>query len=160
MNEHSMAREYAHVVCTQGTVAGEPRIAGHRIRVRDVVAARDLGGFTPEEIAATVYPDLTLGEVYAALAYYEDHREEIDQAGCDEDRTIEEFRRRHPQLVQPAAVRGRPVLKAYADEHVAFPIVQALRQRGMDVVTVQQRGREGPRTPNSSTRLSKTGASC
>jgi len=43
--------------------------------------------------------NLTLGEVYAALAYYEDHREEIDQAGCDEDRTIEEFRRRHPQLV-------------------------------------------------------------
>lgn len=35
------------------------------------------------------------------------------------------------------------MLNAYADEHVAFPGVQALRQRGMDVVTVQQRGREG-----------------
>lgn len=99
MNQQSTSTEYAHVVCTPGVVAGEPRIAGHRIRVRDIVAARDLGGFTPEEIAATVYPDLKLGEVYAALAYYEDHREEIDQASRDETRTIEEFRRRHPQLV-------------------------------------------------------------
>lgn len=99
MSQQSMATEYGHIVCTPGVLAGEPRIAGHRIRVRDIVAARDLGGFTPEEIAATVYPDLTLGEVYAALAYYEDHREEIDQASRNETRTIEEFRRQHPQLV-------------------------------------------------------------
>jgi predicted nuclease of predicted toxin-antitoxin system len=31
------------------------------------------------------------------------------------------------------------VLKAYADEHVLSAIVHALRQRGMDVVTVQDR---------------------
>jgi len=35
------------------------------------------------------------------------------------------------------------VLNAYADEHVVFAIVQALRARGMDVATVQDRGREG-----------------
>jgi hypothetical protein len=35
------------------------------------------------------------------------------------------------------------VLAAYADEHVRSAIVQALRQRGMDVVTVQQRQGEG-----------------
>ncbi len=35
------------------------------------------------------------------------------------------------------------MLKAYADEHIVFAIVQALRMRGMDVVTVQDRGREG-----------------
>jgi hypothetical protein len=34
------------------------------------------------------------------------------------------------------------VLQAYADEHVVHAIVQALRQRGMDVVTVQDRARE------------------
>jgi uncharacterized protein (DUF433 family) len=48
--------------------------------VRDIVAARDFAGLTPAEIAANVYPDLTLAQVYAALAYYEDHREEIDRA--------------------------------------------------------------------------------
>jgi len=35
------------------------------------------------------------------------------------------------------------VLKAYADEHVIAPLVAALRKRGMDVVTVQERRREG-----------------
>jgi hypothetical protein len=34
------------------------------------------------------------------------------------------------------------VLKGYADVHVVFAIVQALRRRGMDVVTAQDRGRE------------------
>lgn len=34
------------------------------------------------------------------------------------------------------------MLKTYADAHVVFGLVQALRQRGMDVVCVQDRGRE------------------
>jgi hypothetical protein len=33
------------------------------------------------------------------------------------------------------------MLKAYADEHVVFGLVQALRRRGMDIVRVQDRGR-------------------
>jgi uncharacterized protein (DUF433 family) len=70
--------EYAHIVCTPGIVAGEPRIADTRIRVRDVVLARDNQAVTPEEIVATIYPQLSLAQVYAALAYYEDHRSEVD----------------------------------------------------------------------------------
>lgn len=34
------------------------------------------------------------------------------------------------------------MLKGYADVHVVFAIVQALRRRGMDVVTAQDRGRQ------------------
>ena len=34
------------------------------------------------------------------------------------------------------------MLEGYADVHVVFAIVQALRRRGMDVVTAQDRGRE------------------
>lgn len=34
------------------------------------------------------------------------------------------------------------MLKGYADVHVVFAIVQALRRRGMDVVTVQDRGHD------------------
>jgi Domain of unknown function (DUF5615) len=33
------------------------------------------------------------------------------------------------------------LLKGYADEHVPHPLVLALRARGMDVVTVQERAR-------------------
>ena len=76
----STQTEYAHIVHTPGILGGKARIAGHRIRARDVMAARDRGGLTPEEIAATVYPTLTLAQVYAALAYCEDHRAEIDRA--------------------------------------------------------------------------------
>jgi Fe2+ or Zn2+ uptake regulation protein len=54
---------------------------------------------TREEIASTVYPGLTLAQVYAALAYYEDHRGEIDRAFEDEARFLEQFRRAHPELV-------------------------------------------------------------
>lgn len=92
--------EYAHIVHTPGLLGGEARIDGHRIRVRDVMAARDLGGMTPEEIAAEVYPSLTLAEVYAALAYFEDHRAEIEQASQDEALFIDQFCREHPNLVR------------------------------------------------------------
>lgn len=92
--------EYAHIVRTPGVVGGEPRIAEHRIRVRDVVAARDLGGYTPEEIAASVYPSLTLAQVYAALAYYEDHRDEIDRRGEQEAEYVEQFLQQQPNLVR------------------------------------------------------------
>ena len=34
------------------------------------------------------------------------------------------------------------MLRGYADAHVVFALVQALRQRGMDIVRVQDRGRE------------------
>ena len=105
MAETSIKTEYAHIVRTLGVVGGEPCIDGHRIRVRDIVAARDLGGLTPEEIAASVYPGLTLAQVYSALAYYADHRDEIDQATQNEVRFVEQFLNDHPQLtrnVRPA----------------------------------------------------------
>jgi uncharacterized protein (DUF433 family) len=90
---------YAHIVCTPGVLAREPRLAGHRIRVRDIVAMRDFHGYTPEEIATVVYPDLSLAEVYSALAYYEDHRDEIAAWIAREAETAERFQREHPELV-------------------------------------------------------------
>jgi len=92
--------QYGHIVQTPGIMGGEARVDGHRIRVRDIVIARDQGALTPEEIVATVYPSLTLAEVYSALAYYEDHREEIERAFQEEDRLVEEFGRQHPELVR------------------------------------------------------------
>jgi hypothetical protein len=68
--------------------------------------ARDLDGLLPEEIAANVYPTLSLAEVYSALAYYEDHREEIDRAAEKEARTVEEFRQNHPELIRDINAHG------------------------------------------------------
>src|SRR5438034_11788973 len=100
MADASTNTQYAYIVRTPGVVGGEARIAGHRIRVRDIVAARDLGGLTPEEIAANVYPELTLAQVYSALAYYEDHRAEIDQTTRRESQFVKRFLKTHPQLVR------------------------------------------------------------
>ena len=87
---------FPNIDCDAGA---EPRLRGHRIRVRDIATARDQGGCSPEEIAATVYPGLTLGEVYSALAYYEDHRSEIDCAADSEVRTVADFQRQFRNLV-------------------------------------------------------------
>jgi uncharacterized protein (DUF433 family) len=96
----STTTEYFHIVRTPNIVGGEPRLVNTRIRVRDVVAARDLGGLTPEEIASTVYPDLALAQVYAALAYYEDHKSEIDQAAVAETDFVQKFLEQNPKLVR------------------------------------------------------------
>ena len=105
-SDASMQTGYSHIIRTPEILGGEPRIEGHRIRVRDVVAARDLGGLTPEEIAANVYPQLNLGQVYAALAYYEDHHDQIDRAAEDESQFVERYLKDHPKLVKNVRPAG------------------------------------------------------
>ena len=66
----------AHIDITPGVAGGKPRIAGRRITVQNVVVWHERMGKSADEIA-TEY-DLSLADVYAALAYYFDHREGID----------------------------------------------------------------------------------
>ena len=56
----------------------EARITGHRITVANIVIWHERLGKSADEIA-TEY-DLTLSDVYAALAYYFDNREAIDES--------------------------------------------------------------------------------
>ena len=67
-----------HIEMTPGVAGGKPRIAGHRITVQNIVIWHERLGRTADEIAAE--HNLTLAEVYAALAYYFDHRAEIDRS--------------------------------------------------------------------------------
>ncbi len=66
-----------HIEITPGICAGKPRITGHRIKVQHVAVWHERMGMTPQQIVAE-YPTLTLAEVHAALAYYYDHREQIE----------------------------------------------------------------------------------
>ena len=68
--------EKSHVESTPDTCGGAPRIAGTRIRVSQIVLLTE-SGTSPDEIV-TSYPHLSLADVYAALAYYHDHRKLID----------------------------------------------------------------------------------
>ena len=66
-----------HIEITPGTCSGHPRIAGTRIRVQNVALWTEQGQ-SPDEIVAA-YPQLSLANVHAALAFYHDHREEMDR---------------------------------------------------------------------------------
>jgi uncharacterized protein (DUF433 family) len=77
-------------------LSGEPIIVGTRSPVRAIVEMWRLG-MSPEEIAVGL-PHLTLAQVFAALSYYCDHREEI-HAHIERNRIPEE-------LIDPALMDG------------------------------------------------------
>ena len=55
---------------------GKACIAGHRIRVMDIVIWHENLGMSPDEIVVA-YPELSLSDVHAALAYYFGNVDEI-----------------------------------------------------------------------------------
>lgn len=55
---------------------GRPCIAGTGLRVTDVVMAHLFHQRTPSELASDY--DISMAQVHAALAYYYEHKEELD----------------------------------------------------------------------------------
>ena len=87
-----------HIEITPGIAGGKPRIAGHRITVQDIVVWHERMGMSADEICAAY--DLSLADVYAALAYYFDHRADIDQRIEDSEAFVEELRKRTPSILR------------------------------------------------------------
>lgn len=92
-----------YIESVPGVAGGKPRIAGRQITVQNIVIWHEWMGHTADDIA-TEY-DLTLAEIYAALAYYYDHPQEIDEAIKDGQALVEEMRLKIPsklpyQIVQ------------------------------------------------------------
>ncbi len=69
---------YPHIVKVQGVCGGEAIIEGTRIAVWHVVDYYYKVGMSVEEILAD-WDYLTPSQVYSALAYYYDNKEEIDR---------------------------------------------------------------------------------
>lgn len=86
-----------HIVRTPGVVGGRPRIAGTRVRVVDVVDWHQGGRLSVEEIVAN-FP-LSLADVYASLAYYHDHRDEIEEERREDEQYVERLLEQHPDRV-------------------------------------------------------------
>lgn len=76
----------SHIEITPGTCGGKPRIAGRRITVQNIAIWHERMGWSPDEIASEF--DLEIADVYAALTYYHDHREEIDQSIRDDEEFV------------------------------------------------------------------------
>jgi uncharacterized protein (DUF433 family) len=88
-----------HIEIVQGARGPKARIAGHRIRVQDVVIWHEKMGMSPDEIVHD-YPTLTLADVHAALAYYWDHRDEVERTIAEEHAFSKEMRRRAPSPLE------------------------------------------------------------
>lgn len=65
-----------HIVRADGVCGGRPTIAGTRIEVA-AVAYRYRRGESVDEILEA-WPHLTPGQIHAALSYYFDHQQEVD----------------------------------------------------------------------------------
>ncbi len=88
-----------HIEITPGVCGGKPRIAGHRIRVQDVVVWHEQMGMSVDEIVSR-YPSITLADVYAALAYYHDHFAEIRQQMRESEVFVQELQAKIPSKLQ------------------------------------------------------------
>ena len=83
-----------YIEMTPEIVGGKPRIAGRRITVQNIVIWHEWMGLSADEIA-TDY-DLGLAEIYAALAYYFNNPQQIDQSIKDGLAFVEEMKKKIP----------------------------------------------------------------
>lgn len=65
-----------------------------RVRVQDVAMMAELQGYSPDQIAEAL-PQLTLAQVHAAMSYYFDHREQIQQELREDEELVEQLRGRN-----------------------------------------------------------------
>ncbi len=84
---------------------GVPRIGATRYKVKHLAAEVMFHGWSPYELQWQ-HPDLTLGQVYSALAYYADHQDELDREIAEDAAAAEQAR-----LAQPADLRQKLVAR-------------------------------------------------
>jgi uncharacterized protein (DUF433 family) len=77
-------------------------LAGSRVPLASVVREFQ-GGQSPEAIRS-VFPTLTLEQVYGAITFYLSHKEEVDREVADRDRTEDAFTETHQA---PAELKDR-----------------------------------------------------
>jgi uncharacterized protein (DUF433 family) len=77
MNGNTASLGYRCIRRQQGVRSGHAIVEGTRIGVHDVIGLLQ-NGETVDTIIARCFPNITRAQVYECLAYYEDHRGEID----------------------------------------------------------------------------------
>ena len=100
------ARVYEHITVKNGV----PRIAGTRYKVIHLAIERMAYGWSPEELQYQ-HPDLSLGQIYAALAYYADHQEELDRAIEADEAEYERLRAAAENSPLRQTLRARGLIK-------------------------------------------------
>lgn len=83
-----VATQYAHIVVGDD---GVPRIEGTTTKVIEIALDQKAFGWTAEEIYLQ-HDYLTLSQIYSALAYYWDHKAELDADMERRRQYVEEMR--------------------------------------------------------------------
>jgi uncharacterized protein (DUF433 family) len=83
---------YPHIVKVEGVCGGDAIVEGTRIAVWHVAGYYYQAGMSVEDILRD-FPQLTPAQVFAALAYYHDHKEEVDRARYEN--SYEHWKQRH-----------------------------------------------------------------
>ena len=73
----AISESYRYIVRASGVRSGNPIVEGTRIGVHDVIGLLQ-NGETIDALRTNCFPQLTRAQIYECLAYYEDHRGEID----------------------------------------------------------------------------------
>lgn len=87
----------AYIATTPDALGGRPRIAGTRISVAQIAIAH-LRAEQSVSMLAEDY-DLSPAQIHAALAYYFDHKAEIDRALDEDERALRAYEQAHPNTV-------------------------------------------------------------
>lgn len=107
-----------HITKTPGVCGGRACVAGTRIRVMDIVHLSETVGLIPAQILE-MYPHITVSDVYAALAYYHDNRDEIAH-DFEVHRRAEEHGRTQPSLIRDAIAKDPSLLDRFPELRERF----------------------------------------
>ncbi len=80
---------YEHIVVDE---TGVPWIEDANMKVVELVLEHQASGSTPEELHEQ-HPNLSFGQIYSALAFYWDHKAELDADMDRRLRRVEQLRR-------------------------------------------------------------------
>lgn len=101
---HTTAVAKSHITIDENGVA---RIEGTRMKVIHIAEELMLSGATPAEMLKH-WPHLTLSQIHAALAYYYDHKADIDAQ-------IERERQEFERLLAAQQQNGSPISRKLRD---------------------------------------------
>ncbi len=85
---NAIKTEHPHIVRVEGVCGGEPVIDGLRVAVRHVATLHQRGETIPEIVESL---GLTEAQVFHALSYYFDHRDEITALIAEEEQAHARF---------------------------------------------------------------------
>ncbi|OKH23056.1 hypothetical protein NIES593_11405 [Hydrococcus rivularis NIES-593] len=101
------ATEYKHIVLDDRKV---PLIAGTTMKVIELVTGQIAHGWSPEELQFQ-HPYLTMSKIHSALAYYWDHKQELDADIEQREQYVEQLRQQAGESPLAKRLRARELIQ-------------------------------------------------